>query len=132
MDGQHSSQLVPSSLFLLITQLILNYTMTSQVLILGKVHYAEASLQSLQQTLEFVQCTSSSRQEFFEHCKAGGKYSQVKAVYTNGTGGLGAFDRELVDNLPETVKVVAHHGAGYDVSGVLWGTVFFLEQFALT
>lgn len=61
--------------------------------------------------------TSANRQTFFEACKEGGEYSKVQAIYHNGLpNGIGPFDKELVNALPESVKLVAHHGAGYDVS----------------
>lgn len=84
------------------------------VLVLGQVHYAKETVNRLSSEYQFVTVDSSSREEFFQQCQDGGKYSSAQAIYTNGTAGLGAFDSEFVKALPASLKVVAHHGAGYD------------------
>ncbi|KAL7005302.1 hypothetical protein EMMF5_005139 [Cystobasidiomycetes sp. EMM_F5] len=59
--------------------------------------------------------TSLNKQSFLKECKDG-KYSQLKGIYRHNTSAdsIGVFDAELVAGLPESMKVLAHNGAGYD------------------
>ncbi|ORY92969.1 putative 2-hydroxyacid dehydrogenase [Leucosporidium creatinivorum] len=85
-----------------------------QVLICGKVHFATEELAALSSKLDILTLDSPDRKSFFEACKPDGKYGQVQAIYHNGLPNVGGFDKEFVDALPASLKIVAHHGAGYD------------------
>ena len=59
---------------------------------------------------------SGSRSEFFAGLQPGGKYDGIIGIYRHNisTDRIGIFDKELVLQLPSTVKWIAHNGAGYD------------------
>ncbi|KAK4053223.1 hypothetical protein OIO90_003997 [Microbotryomycetes sp. JL221] len=68
------------------------------ILIAGQVHFATKELPNLGNKFDFQ----------------GGRYGNAQAMYHNSFGKLGPCDKELVDALPQSLKVIAHHGAGYD------------------
>lgn len=58
---------------------------------------------------------TGSRDEFLSKLKAG-EYDGVVAIYRSNesTSITGPFDKELVQQLPESLKFICHNGAGYD------------------
>ena len=59
---------------------------------------------------------SLNRQDFFAGLQPGGKYDGIVGIYRHNVSAdhIGVFDRELVAKLPQSVKWIAHNGAGYD------------------
>ena len=59
---------------------------------------------------------SPDRPSFLEACRPGGKYDGVVGILrlNVSTHKIGNFDKQLVDGLQNTVKWIAHRGAGYD------------------
>lgn len=59
---------------------------------------------------------SPDRQSFLEACRPGGKYDGIVGIYreNNSARKIGVFDKQLVDGLPQSLKWIAHNGAGYD------------------
>ena len=59
---------------------------------------------------------ASDRAEFFAGLEPGGKYDSIIGIYRHNisTDRIGVFDKELIVKLPNTVKWIAHNGAGYD------------------
>lgn len=57
---------------------------------------------------------SPSRDVFYNDLR--GKYAGTVGIYRHNTSSkdIGEFDAELVKHLPDTVKFLAHNGAGYD------------------
>lgn len=58
---------------------------------------------------------SGSREEFLSQLRAG-EYDDVVAIYRSNesTSVTGPFNKELVQNLPSSLKYITHNGAGYD------------------
>jgi lactate dehydrogenase-like 2-hydroxyacid dehydrogenase len=58
---------------------------------------------------------SGSREEFLSTLRAG-EYDDVVAIYRSNesTSVTGPFNKELVQNLPSSLKYITHNGAGYD------------------
>ena len=86
-----------------------------EILIAGEVLEAKDILDSLASDYKVhLLDKQTTRAAFFEDCK--GKYNAIKAIYrTNGSSAqIGTFDAELIQHLPQTVKCIAHVGAGYD------------------
>ncbi|KAF5101458.1 hypothetical protein DV451_002155 [Geotrichum candidum] len=87
---------------------------TPKVLFLGTVFYATEEKAKLAEIADLVDLESRSREEFFQDLK--GKYSDVVGIYrtVSSTKTIGLFDEELANALPDSVKYISHHGAGYD------------------
>lgn len=85
-----------------------------KVLLLGKVIYAVKEWEALSDVAELAVLESKSRTEFFQDLK--GKYSDVVGIFRTAASKnvIGLFDKELANELPESVKYVCHRGAGYD------------------
>ncbi|KAM0787885.1 hypothetical protein ACM66B_003935 [Microbotryomycetes sp. NB124-2] len=84
------------------------------ILVAGQVHFATKEVAALANKFDIQTIDSSSRQAFFQDCAQGGRYSHAQAMYHNSFGSLGPCNAELVNALPSSLKVIAHHGAGYD------------------
>lgn len=85
-----------------------------KVLNLGEILCAQSKWEEFSKLVDVVQCTSSSREEFFEDLKT--KYSDIVAITRTfqSVSQTGRFDAELVSHLPQSLKVIGHCGAGYD------------------
>lgn len=59
---------------------------------------------------------SPDRPSFLEACRPGGKYDGIIGIYRENESAqkIGRFDKEIIDGLPQSVKWIAHNGAGYD------------------
>ncbi|POS84716.1 hypothetical protein EPUL_004859 [Erysiphe pulchra] len=57
----------------------------------------------------------NSREELIKGFK-NGEYDDVLAIYRSNASAVltGPFDKELISNLPKSVKYICHNGAGYD------------------
>lgn len=89
-------------------------TIQPKVLRVGKVHYAQEKWAELAKTVEVIECTSKTREEFIKDLQ--GKYSDVTNITRtfHSIKDTGRFDEELIQYFPDTVKTVSHCGAGYD------------------
>lgn len=85
-----------------------------KVLNLGEIFCAQSKWEEFSKVVEVVQCTSRSREEFFQDLKT--KYSDIVAITRTFQSVVqtGRFDAELVSHLPESLQVIGHCGAGYD------------------
>lgn len=85
-----------------------------QVLRLGEVLFAHQKWELLAQVAEVVECTSSSREEFFSDLKT--KYANIVSITrtVDSASQTGRFDEELARHLPSSVRTISHCGAGYD------------------
>jgi glyoxylate reductase len=59
---------------------------------------------------------SASRDELFQDLAPGGKYADIVGIYHEHESShkTGLPDRQMVYALPQSVKWIAHKGAGYD------------------
>jgi len=86
-----------------------------RVLICGDIVWAHEELQQMLGPLaEIVLMNSPTKAHFLEHVQS--TYANVVGIYRHNTSAdrIGVFDKELVAVLPESVKWIAHNGAGYD------------------
>ncbi|KAF8306720.1 hypothetical protein DL93DRAFT_2088548 [Clavulina sp. PMI_390] len=89
--------------------------MRPKILLSGVLRWAHADLERLiAPHADIVQLTSASREEFKQDLK--GKLSGVVGIYRRNESSrqIGTYDAELIAMLPESVKWIAHNGAGYD------------------
>lgn len=86
-----------------------------KVLLLGKIIHAHTTWQSLNDIAELVSPTATNRADFIQECKDG-KLDGVVAAYRtfDSVTITGLVDEELVNALPNSLKYLAHCGAGYD------------------
>ncbi|KAF8345981.1 hypothetical protein F5887DRAFT_964351 [Amanita rubescens] len=65
---------------------------------------------------EIIYMDSPDRPSFLEACRPGGKYDGIIGIYRENESAqkIGKFDKEIIDGLPQSVKWIAHNGAGYD------------------
>ena len=63
---------------------------------------------------EIVLMDSPTKAHFLENLQS--KYANIVGIYRHNTSAdrIGIFDKDLVNALPESVKWIAHNGAGYD------------------
>ncbi|KAB5593811.1 Polyubiquitin-C [Ceratobasidium theobromae] len=63
---------------------------------------------------EIIPMKSTSRSQFFEELST--TYAGVTGIYRHNDSAkyIDVFDKELIDKLPDSVKWIAHNGAGYD------------------
>ncbi|KAJ1033156.1 hypothetical protein NDA13_001154 [Ustilago tritici] len=90
-----------------------------KVLLLDQIKLATTELNQLFKVATLVESTAKSRQELIEKFKSGGEYSDVVGIYRHFGGArsvkiTGRFDRELVSQLPRSLRYIVHNGAGYD------------------
>ena len=59
---------------------------------------------------------SPDRPSFLKACRPGGKYDGVVGIFWKGVCAkkIGKIDKQLVDSLPQSVKLIAQIAAGYD------------------
>jgi len=88
-----------------------------KVLIMGKFAWADPECHEILGPIaEIVYLESTSREEFFKDLAPGGKYSDVVAIFHEGSSGkaVGPTNAEMIEHFPPSVKWIAHKGAGYD------------------
>ncbi|KAL5322815.1 hypothetical protein ACEPPN_010794 [Leptodophora sp. 'Broadleaf-Isolate-01'] len=85
-----------------------------RILFFNPVRHALENFRKLSSVAQTEVLTSKSRAEFFNECK--GKYKDIVAIYSTSSSCAvtGKFDKELVQNLPSSLKFICHNGAGYD------------------
>lgn len=85
-----------------------------KVLLLGTIHFAQAEWDALSDVAELLPLTSRDRTEFIADLQ--GKYSDITAVYRDfpSVEITGRFDEELSKHIPDSLKFICGHGAGYD------------------
>lgn len=85
-----------------------------KVLKFPPIRYAEESWSKLSEIAEVVPVTVNSREEFIE--KLHGEYSNIVGIGRGYLAGkqVGLFDKELISHFPNSLKYIAHQGAGYD------------------
>ena len=83
-----------------------------RILFFNPVRHALANFQKLSSVAQTEVVASKSRADFFEECK--GKYKDVVAIYSTSSSYAvtGKFDKELIQNLPPSLKFICHNGAG--------------------
>ncbi|SCZ99576.1 BZ3500_MvSof-1268-A1-R1_Chr3-1g06115 [Microbotryum saponariae] len=87
-------------------------TTKPMILVAGKVLYAIEEQKELEKKYTFQPIDSKNREEFFADCK--GRFSEAVALYNNSCPAIGPLNAELINALPASVKILSHHGAGYD------------------
>ncbi|WVQ70488.1 hypothetical protein IAR50_000007 [Cryptococcus sp. DSM 104548] len=90
---------------------------TPKVLFLDSIKLAKSQLAVLTKVATIVPNTSSDRDEFIKDL--GTKYKDITGIYRHFKASesikiTGRFDQELVSHLPESLRFIAHNGAGYD------------------
>ncbi|SPO22283.1 related to 2-hydroxyacid dehydrogenase [Ustilago trichophora] len=90
-----------------------------KVLLLDQIKLATTELGQLSNVANLVESTAKTRQELVEKFKSGGEYSDVVGIYRHFGGArsikiTGRFDKELVAQLPSSLRYIVHNGAGYD------------------
>jgi glyoxylate reductase len=72
---------------------------------------AKKEFDALSEIADLVAPSSTSREEFIEECKSGAFEGVVAAYRTFDSVTItGRIDSELVDNLPKSLKYIAHNG----------------------
>ncbi|KAF2145483.1 uncharacterized protein K452DRAFT_283839 [Aplosporella prunicola CBS 121167] len=86
-----------------------------KALLLGNLDHAKKTWEALSDIAELVTPQAKNRAEFIEECKSGKLDGVVAAYRTFGSVQItGLVDEELVNVFPESLKFIAHNGAGYD------------------
>lgn len=91
--------------------------MPPKVLICSTIVWAHQEVNSLLGSIaEVVYVDSPDRASFLEGFKPGGKYADAVGIYRENDSAqkIGVFDKELIQGLPDSIKWIAHNGAGYD------------------
>ncbi|PVH87194.1 hypothetical protein DL98DRAFT_556697 [Cadophora sp. DSE1049] len=85
-----------------------------RILFFNPVRHALENFQKLSFVAQTEVVASTSRADFFEECKD--KYKDIVAIYSTSSSYAvtGKFDKELIHNLPPSLKFICHNGAGYD------------------
>jgi len=86
-----------------------------KVLVSGHIAWAHAELQDILGPYgDIVYLDSPSRGHFKNTFLPANP--NIVAIYRHNSSAdkIGVYDKELVDLLPDTVKYIAHNGAGYD------------------
>ncbi|WVQ70489.1 hypothetical protein IAR50_000008 [Cryptococcus sp. DSM 104548] len=92
-------------------------TRGSKVLFLDSIKLAKTQLAAFKKVATVIPNTSSTREEFIKDL--GTKYKDVSGIYRHFKASesikiTGRFDQELISKLPQSLKFIAHNGAGYD------------------
>ncbi|POY71742.1 hypothetical protein BMF94_5103 [Rhodotorula taiwanensis] len=86
------------------------------VLLMDEIKLAGDLLRDLSQKWEVQPLSSTNRSQFIDDCRT--KYGHAQGIYRHFKGPstkvTGLFDAELVAALPDSLKFIAHNGAGYD------------------
>jgi glyoxylate reductase len=77
---------------------------------------AKNEFDALSEIADLVTPSSTSREEFIEECKSGA-FSGVVAAYRtfDSVTITGRIDSELMENLPKSLKFIAHNGMCFDL-----------------
>ncbi|KAG0225589.1 hypothetical protein BGW42_004226 [Actinomortierella wolfii] len=83
------------------------------VLFLAPIDYGVQDLEDFQEyfTPKYFEGT---REDFLRRCKKGGKYDGCQAIIWNSGKAVGPLDKEIVDALPSSVRIIALAYDGYD------------------
>ncbi|KIV79762.1 hypothetical protein PV11_07307 [Exophiala sideris] len=87
-----------------------------KALLLGKLDHAQDSWNAIGEIAELTTTQARNRGEFLAELRSG-KHDGVVAICDRAPPSIaqtGKWDEELLDALPESVKFIAHMGAGYD------------------
>lgn len=91
--------------------------MLPRVLICSTIVWAHDDVKELLGDIaEIIYVDAPDRATFLADCKPGGKYAGAVGIYRENESAkkIGAFDKEIINGLPSSVKWIAHNGAGYD------------------
>ncbi|TYJ52852.1 hypothetical protein B9479_006532 [Cryptococcus floricola] len=88
-----------------------------KILFLDSIKLAKSQLAALSKIAAIIPNTSKNRDDFIRDL--GTKYKDVTGIYRHFKASesikiTGHFDEELVSHLPESLRFIAHNGAGYD------------------
>jgi glyoxylate reductase len=85
------------------------------VLLIGGLTHCMKEWKDLGSKYNLKEYITGSREDFLLKCESG-EFDDVVGLYrsNNSVSETGPFDKELVAVLPESLKWVAHNGAGYD------------------
>lgn len=85
------------------------------VLLLGEVLHASLEWNALSAVGDLRQVNEGDREQFIDDCESG-IYDGILAISRTyeSVELTGPFDAELVESLPDSLKFIAHNGAGYD------------------
>jgi hypothetical protein len=114
--------LLPLPLLLLLLRAVMPHSMTALkpiILHLGDpIEYNHDIYQRLQSQFDIVHPAPADRQRpaFLRHLreKKWGDFHAIMRPFWNTGGEMGRWDRELIEQLPKSVKVYASAGAGFD------------------
>lgn len=84
------------------------------VLLIGDLAHTNKEWESLSSKYTLKEFRKGTREEFLSKLKS--DFSDVVGLYRSNqsTPETGPFDRELVSQLPKSLKYICHNGAGYD------------------
>ncbi|ORY97712.1 D-isomer specific 2-hydroxyacid dehydrogenase [Syncephalastrum racemosum] len=85
-----------------------------RALIIGAVQFATKELKELRTRYDVEYYSSKSREQFFDDCKT--KYAGVVAAWLGyeALPTVGMYNKEFVEQLPESMKFLCYNAAGYD------------------
>lgn len=89
---------------------------TRAALLIGNIAHARSEWEDLSSLgLELKEYSKGSRDDFLSKLKSG-EYDDVFCIYRSNesTPITGPFDKDLVSQLPASLKYICHNGAGYD------------------
>ncbi|KAF2157507.1 hypothetical protein K461DRAFT_250563 [Myriangium duriaei CBS 260.36] len=88
---------------------------TGSVLLIGEITHAGKEWKALGDITNLQEYREGTRDDFLSRLQSGA-FSDVVAIYRSNesTKVTGPFDKELVSQLPKSVKFICHNGAGYD------------------
>lgn len=82
---------------------------------LGEIEHAKKEWKAIADLADIVEPKSDNRADFIAECKSGALDGIVAAYRTfNSVSITGLINSELLEALPESLKFLAHNGAGYD------------------
>ncbi|KAL8817553.1 MAG: hypothetical protein Q9223_003637 [Gallowayella weberi] len=85
------------------------------VLLLGELLQTQKEWHDLAQIAELRQIKDGNRKQFLKDCQSGAHDGVLAIARTYESVELtGRFDQDLIRLLPQTLKFIAHNGAGYD------------------
>ncbi|KAF9163638.1 hypothetical protein DFQ26_002294 [Actinomortierella ambigua] len=82
------------------------------VLLLAPIQYGVQDMEDFQEYFT-PKIFEGTRQDFIRRCKKGGKYDGYTAIIWNSKV-IGPLDKELVDAMPSSMRIIALRAAGYD------------------